>query len=227
MTEPVNAPDVHATRVRIGHDSGRRAERIALVVGVLVLIAVVKPWGSTPVAAPIAPPQQPLVIVTPMPTLLVVDEHPCNNRSWLIQVDMLWPRQLVRSWILTDAVAASGPTDTRIRFVTAASPEVRALGYCPARSDDVPPDTRPTIYRLGPPVEVVTTEEVTDSQFFDEQPENVLYRPAAAEQSPAPSGASVAPTSWAAGRYVLRIDGPSGFQRWLGLEIRSVEDVPS
>ena len=216
MTEPVK----HETHVRIGHEAGRGAERIALIVAVLVLMAVLKPWGSPPVAEPMAPQRQPLV--TPTERVRVVDNHPCNNRSWLIQVDMLWPRRLVRSWILADPVAASGPTDPRIRFVTVASPEVRAIGYCPARSDDVPPDTRPTIYRLGPPLEIVITDRVIVPKAAD-QSGNVLYRPAAAGRSPGPSGASQAPLSWEAGRYVLRIDGPPGYQRWLGLEIRIIE----
>ena len=217
MTEPV----MHETRVRIGHDPGRRAERIALVVSVLVLIAVLKPWGSTPVAEPLAPPQQSMV--APTEPVRLVDDHPCNNRSWLIQVDMLWPRRLVRSWILTDAVAASGPTDPRIQFVTIASPEVRALGYCAARSDDVPADTRPTIYSLGPPVEIVATDRVNVAKSADE-PDNFLYRPAAANRSPAPSGSGPARSSWEGGRYVMRIDGPDGFERWLGLEIQIIDD---
>lgn len=220
MTEP----DTHETHVKIGRETGRGAERVALVVAVLVLVAILKPWGTPPAAAPVAP-RQPTVSVAPkepVPVEPVVD-RPCNNLNWLIQVDMLWPRRLVRSWIATDAVAASGPTDRRIRFVTVASPEVRALGYCPARSDDVPSDTRPTFYRLGPPVEIVSTDQVTVPEF--NEPTNVLYRPIAAGRSPAPSGASPAPSSWAGGRYVMRIDGPSGFERWLGLEIVIIEDA--
>ena len=215
MTEKV----AHETHVRIGHEPGRGGERIALVVAVLVLIAVLKPWGSPPVATPVA--SQPPRVTATEPVRVV--EHACNNRSWLVQVDMLWPRRLVRSWILVDAVAASGPTDPRIQFVTVASPEVRALGYCPARTAGVPPETRPTFYRLGPPLEVVRTDRVAVRRS-PEEPVNVLYRPAAAGRSPGPSGASPGPTRWEAGRYVLRIAGPSGSERWLGLEIRIIDD---
>lgn len=213
---------MHETRVKIGRETGRGAERVALLVALLVLVAILKPWGTPPVAEPMAPRQPIVSAAATEPVSEQVVDRPCNNLSWLIQVDMLWPRRLVRSWIATDAVAASGPTDPRIQFVTVASPEVRALGYCPARSDDVPSDTRPTFYRLGPPVEVVRTDEVTVPEF--DEPTNVLYRPAAAGRSPTPSGGSPAPTGWAGGRYVMRIDGPSGFRRWLGLEIRIVED---
>jgi hypothetical protein len=221
MTEPV----MHEAHVRIGREPGRGGERMALVISVLVLIAILKPWGTPPAAEPIAPrePSNPgQSSVTPTEPVRVAD-HACNNLNWLIQVDMLWPRRLVRSWILTDAVVASGPTDPRIHFVTVASPEVRALGYCPARSDEVPPGTRPTFYRLGPPVELVATDSVTPPKSA-EGPDNVLYRPAAASSSPSPSGASPAPITWAGGRYVMRIDGPSGFQRWLGLEIWTIDD---
>jgi hypothetical protein len=218
MTEPV----VHETKVRIGHEAGRGAERLALVAAVLVLIAMLKPWGPGPVAEPVAPPRQ-TARVEPTEAVRELD-HPCNNRSWLIQVDMLWPRRLVRSWIVSDAVAATGPTDPRIQFVTVASPQVRALGYCPARSDDVPPDTKPTFYRLGPPVDVVLTDRVAAPRSAGE-PVNVLYRPAAPGGSPALPGPTTAPLTWEEGRYVLRIDGPSGFQRWLGLEIRTIDDV--
>jgi hypothetical protein len=225
MTDPA----MHETRVKIGREAGRGAERIALVATVLVLIAVLKPWGATPVAEPSVPQQAPAATqqprVSPAETALAL-EHACNNRSWLIQVDMLWPKRLVRSWILIDAVTASGPTDPGIPFVTVASPQVRAIGYCPARDEGVPRDTRPTIYRLGPPVEVVKTDEVRAPRYA-EGLDNVLYRPASAGRSPAPSGASPGPPRWEAGRYVLRIDGPSGFQRWLGLEIRTVDDETS
>ena len=44
------------------------------------------------------------------------------------------------------------PTTPRIRFVTVASPEVRALGYCPARVTRCADNAAPT-YRLGPPLE--------------------------------------------------------------------------
>ena len=217
MSEPV----MHETKVRIGREAGRGAERIALVVSVLVLIAILKPWGSPPAAEPTAPRQEQPSVAPSEPVGAV--EHACNNRHWLIQVDMLWPRRLVRSWILTDAVTASGPTDPRIRFVTVASPEVRALGFCPARGADVPPDTRPTFFRLGPPVEVVSTERVIVSRSPDEA-ENVLYRPATASRLPSASGARPHPTSWAEGQYVLRIDGPSGIEHWLGVEIVAIED---
>jgi hypothetical protein len=220
MTEPV----VYTTRAKFGHEPVRRSGRISLVALVLVLIAIVKPWGPTdaertapspPQAAPPAPPME----------VVRIGDDPCTGRSWVIQVHKRWVDQTVRSWIMTDAVEASGPTDGRIRFVTVTSTEVLSVGYCQARADEIEPPARLTIYRLGPTVQLVTAVAVTVPEPALGS-ERALFRPASADRSPAPSGPPAAPASWESGRYVLRVDGSNGFPRWLGLEIRIVDAAP-
>ena len=217
MTEKV----AHETHVRIGREPGRGGERVALVAVVLVLIAMVKPWGPGPPAETPAPRQPQVAPTEPVSR----GDHPCTGRRWLIQVDKRLADRKVRSWIPADEVDASGPTDPTIAFVTVASPQVMALGYCPALDDDAPPGTRLTIYRLGPPIELVLADPVPLPESAG--PENVLFRPAATDRAPTRSGATPAPQEgWESGRYVLRIDGSNGYERWLGLEIRITEAQP-
>lgn len=132
---------------------------------------------------------------------------------------------MVRSWILAQAVQASGPADPIITFVAVASPEVLGLGFCPAAGEGVPLDNRLTIYRLGERTEVVPIEAIPIARPGES--ENVLFRPTASGRSPAPSDSAREPERWPSGRYVMQIDGPDGFQRWLGLEIQILEaEVP-
>jgi hypothetical protein len=211
----------HETHVRIGREPGRGGERLAVVAFVLVFIAIVKPWGEAPAAETPAPRQPGVAATAPVS----MGDHPCTGRRWLIQVDKRWADRTVRSWIMADDVEASGPTDPTISFVKVASPRVLGVGYCAALGDEGPRQTRLTFYRLGPPIEVVLADPVTIPAPAG--PENVLFRPAATDRAPTQSGATPAPPEgWASGRYVLRIDGSDGYQRWLGLEIRITEAEP-
>jgi hypothetical protein len=154
---------------------------------------------------------------------VLLGDHVCTGSSWLIQVDKRFVGQVVRAWVYTDAVEAFGPADPGIPFVTVTSSEVLAVGYCPSRADSAPLDTQLTIYRLGPTIEVLAAHPVTAPDPA-EAPENVMVRPAGTGRSPSPSGATETPLSWESGRYALQIEGSRGYDRWLGLEIRIVDD---
>ena len=219
MTEPV----FHESSARIGHEPGRTPERLVIVALVLLIVLIVKPWGATPEVAT-AP--GPVASVVPTPEILPFAELPCQARMWLIEADTRWADQVVRSWILTDATRATEPTDGNITFVVVAAQQVLAIGYCPSYFDDARPHDRVTIYRLtpatgpaGPGISVaeVPTQQVRVPQDADAAA-NDLFAPAT---SPAPSGADEH-VGWASGRYVMRIDGPEGYVRWLGLEIRLI-----
>lgn len=211
MTEPV----FHESHARLGHEPGRTPERLVMVGLVLLVLLVIKPWGPTPEQAT-AP--GPVASVAPTPEPISFADLPCTGMSWLVEADTRWAGQIVRSWILTDAVEATGPTDPRIRFVVVAAEQVLAVGYCPSYLDDNRPHDRLTIYRLDPAVSTVATTTVHAPRDADAAA-NELFAPLG---TPGPSGRQAGTVAWPSGRYVIRIDGSAGYQRWLGLEIRLI-----
>jgi hypothetical protein len=142
---------------------------------------------------------------------------PCTGRTWLVEADTRWSGERVRSWILTDAVQAGGPAGP-IGFVVVAAEQVLAIGYCPPSFDDPRPNDVVTIYRLGPTISTVVTTPVSVAGDADAA-RNQLFAPVA---TPGAAGQSPTATTWAAGRYAIRIDGAAGYQRWLGVEIRLI-----
>jgi len=215
QAEPEAEPVLHESHVSIGHGPGRTPERLMIVGLVLLVLLVIKPWGATPEPAT-AP--RPVASVAPTDRPLSFAEMPCAGRMWLVEADARWAGQTVRYWVLTDAVEATGPTDPDIRFVVVAAQQVLSIGYCPSYYDDTRPHDRLTIYRLDPTVSTVITTPVHVPREADAA-QNELFAPMA---SPGPSGQAPSVASWAAGRYVIRIDGPDGYRRWLGVEIRLI-----
>lgn len=218
MDEEPNDDESHTVVVGFGHSRGLRAERLATLALVLIIVAIIKPWGpGSPPAAVIRPSETALATAVPTVGPLLAD-LPCVGGRWSVEADERWVETVLRTWVLTDAVEATGPTDPAIRFVTVAAQQVISLGYCAAFGDDAGLKPTVTFFRLTPyPMIVPTTT-------FRMAPEaeaaaNVLFRPAAI---PKPSALVVEPMTWPAGRYVMRIDGPAGYRRYLGVDVRLV-----
>jgi len=216
----MSEPQFHESRASLGHEPGRAPERLVIAGLILLVLLVVKPWGATPEVAT-AP--GPVASVAPTPETPRFNELPCAGRMWLVEADTRWGGEVVRSWMLTDAAQATSPTDSRIKFVVVAAQQVLSIGYCPAYRDDTRPHDSVTVYRLGPTVSVVQTELVRVPKEADAAA-NDLFAPVS---TPGPSGAGARPISWGPGRYVMRIEGPEGYLRWLGVEIRLVGVAPS
>jgi hypothetical protein len=216
MTEP----EFHESRVSLGHEPGRTPERLVIAGVILLVLLVVKPWGPTPEVAT-AP--GPVASVAPTPEAPNSNELPCAGRMWLVEADTRWAGEVVRSWVLTDAVQATGPTDPRINFVVIPAQQVVSFGYCPAYRDDSRPHDTVTIYRLAPTVSLVRTARVRAPKEADAAANDVF----APVSTPGPSGGEGNQISWGPGRYVIRIDGPEGYLRWLGVEIRLIAAAPS
>ena len=209
MTEPV----FHESRASMGHERGRSADRLALVALAILIVLIIKPWGPTPepAAAPL-PPARP----TATPALLA--DLPCAGGLWLVEADTRWAGHTVRSWILTDAATATGPTDPAIPFVVVAGQQVLAVGYCPPYLDDRRPHEQLTIYRLTPTVSEVPTTIVRVPREA-EAAANELFAPLS---TPGPNGQAPRQVTWSPGRYVLRIETSGDYERWLGFEIRII-----
>jgi len=212
----MSEPAFHESRASLGHEPGRTPERLVIAGVILLVLLVVKPWGPTPEVAT-AP--GPVASAAATPDTPLYNELPCAGLMWLIEADTRWGGEVVRTWMLTDAVQATGPTDPSIKFVVVAAQQVLSIGYCPAYRDDARPHDTVTIYRLGPTVAVVRTELVRLPRQADAAA-NDLFAPVS---TPGPSAAAGKPPSWAAGRYVLRIEGPEGYLRWLGVEVRIID----
>jgi hypothetical protein len=108
------------------------------VVAVLVVLAVLKPWGvGDPVATAgpfVAPPT--VVVITPTPT----EDRSADGLAspiclepggWQIATLERWRTQDVRVWRAIEPIsAASGPLDPAIPAVPVVAVEVTALGWC-------------------------------------------------------------------------------------------------
>lgn len=211
MTEPV----FHESRARIGHELGRTPERLVIVGLVLLVVLVIKPWGGTPEPATAPGPVQE---VAPTPEILGYSDLPCSGQMWLIEADTRWAGETVRSWILTDAVEATGPTDPAIRFALVAAQQVLSVGYCPSYHDDQRPHSKLAIFRLLPTVSLVPTQSVRLEREAEASANDLL----APVPVPVPSGGAPGIPGWQSGRYVMRIEGPAGYERWLGFDIRLI-----
>jgi hypothetical protein len=213
----VKSDEPLAVHVRIERREGRRAERIGWLAVVLVVVAVMKPWGKLgdpPAAAPGVVFATPVTAPTQEP---IAADLPCVGGRWSIEADERWVGTVVRTWVLTDSVDATGPEDDRIPFVTVAAEQVIALGWCPP-FHDAEPNTTALFFRLDPNSTVIETTPVQMLREAEAMA-NVLYRPAPL----GPARASQAPPpTWPNGRYVIRIDGADGYRRWLGVDVRIV-----
>jgi len=208
-------PEFHESRPALVLGRGRGAERLVVAGLALLALLVLKPWGAAPNVAT-AP--TPAASVSPTRDSQYADNVACAGRMWLIEAETRWAGDIVRSWILTDGAQATGPTDSRIKFVVVAAQQVLALGYCPAHPDDSRPHDNVSIYRLAPSVAEVEIQRVRVAREPDAAA-NDLFAPVA---TPGPSGEAGAEPTWGAGRYVIRVESPDGDVRWLGVEIRLI-----
>ena len=214
MTEPeAGEPIASDFHVKLGRGGARRPEQLMVVVGTLLFIAMVKPWGE-PAPAAVGPvrPAHTVAPTEPGPSVDVL----CTGGQWLIEAAERWAGSFARTWVFTEAVEARSPTDPAIGFVTVVAQQIIAIGYCPSFWDDSRPHRALTIYRLernGDAV-VVPTVPVRLAQKAGAAA-NVLFQPVHGEDT------GFGPL-WAAGRYVMHISGPGDYERWLGFDIRLV-----
>jgi hypothetical protein len=213
---------------------------VALVtVAVLLVLAILKPWGAIPGfeatgspatgaggsyrgPAPGSGPPSPPPTADPALDL----EHHCPQPSgWLVFAHEVWSGGGVRSWkSLSPARVASGPLDPTIPRVPLTSQQVPLLGYCaPWRGPDRPSSAATVrVWRLAPDgesAELLRLRAIAPRQATSL---GALYAPPTAggdgrDGPPAGRGPG-ASQSWPAGVYVFALlDG--AFQRWWAVEV--------
>jgi hypothetical protein len=215
MDEPVPT-----TRLR---DRGRLPGAAAALVVGLVLVAIVKPWGSPDVPSSPALPAQVAdaspATRTPRPSpddRAELREHCFDPIGWRVFAREEGDRRTTRSWKSVDPVpTARGPRDARIPSVLVAAERIPALGYCaPARHGTSPPITATlAIWRLEPDGTRVT--RLRTRRFLPSR-ETILGGLYAAGPS--------STDTWTSGRYVFAVRS-EGYERWWAVDV--VADIPA
>ncbi|HTC85993.1 MAG TPA: hypothetical protein VK656_04785, partial [Candidatus Acidoferrum sp.] len=215
-----------------------------LVVVLGILLAVVKPWngfgpaasdgggGSGPVTVGVHL-VGPSAALTPTPSPTQPDaasiaraavNAECNQPSgWRLYDIDRWRDKPIHVWVAIDAVRASNPLDPSIEVLPVVATTVDALGFCAPIVGSVPSphaDGLVHIWRLSTPPggsETVATllPALRVSPILPAGVETAL-----GGLYSAPRSADDGSGGWAAGTYVLSVDG-----WWFGADVRLVSDT--
>lgn len=210
--------DTNAVQVGGSFERRRGPSILVGVVGILVLVALVKPWsfggsngaggGSSRAsgrpAADASGLEDVAVGSSSSPATPDLDAIACfsSETEQLVLLER-WPGDEVRSWIAVATGTATGPMDPAIPTMTIHSSHLVGIGLCPPRPPNSPqlgaalmhdiqivmtPATNPRAVDLG--IWPPLTEVPTDGEWA------VLYGP---PPSPPPTGDSPSPEGSAAG----------------------------
>lgn len=238
-------PSGAGPRVRLQRVASRAPDRtlwrVVAVVAVLVGVAALKPWPQPePGAAPAARPAPFTAPPTAAPTRTIetadsLAEPICLGAgSWRVASLEQWRTQAVRVWRAIEPLAdASGPADPAIPPVPVVAVELSALGWCAPTAGPSRPTgpARVEVWmvagRQATPVAVALVAPARDT------PLGALYAPApcgpGARPDPScPVSSTAVRGSWAAGRYVFRVeDLGTGAIAWFAVEIEILEASPT
>jgi hypothetical protein len=223
-----------------GGGSDRIARWVAVAV-VLVVVAVVKPWGGEDGAARSAAggaPSLRAVAGAPAassgasraPARAVDEIDPdvtlacLEPASWRVASIEAYDRQTIRIWRALDPGAATGPGDPAIPHVLIASEGVAELGWCaPAAGPDRPTgETTVQAWSLhegtARALRLVRTGRTPRQSSF-----GAMYGP-----SSGVAGRQASPVAgWPAGHYVFRVTLEDGDERWFGVDLELRPAVPT
>jgi hypothetical protein len=206
--------------VRVTSPRRTGAVRAAIILGLFLAVAIVKPWPSpSPAGDAFAshPPRVASAEPRPTETISPVAGY-CNDPvGWRVAtVEQLLDGTALRGWGAVEPIVATGPRDVRIRSFVVSSASVSALGYCAPPYDIPPPDAQVRIYRLD---DRRTPEQVSVVRLGPNPASSLgaLYRPPPDAGPPVPTGAS-----WATGLYIFEVSTADGYQRWFGADVRII-----
>ncbi|HEX5013375.1 MAG TPA: hypothetical protein VFV72_04375 [Candidatus Limnocylindrales bacterium] len=208
----------------VGARDGRRSAATTMaLIGVLLIVAVVKPWGddgagpgsigrATPSPRPAdGAPRTP----APPDAADRLAEVCLNPSGWRIIATERWDDDAIRSWRAVEASTASNPLDPDISFTRVAAEAVPVVGYCaPISGPDRPPeDARGSVFSVADGTS--SRLRVTRLAPIDD----VAGGAAWLGFGRGASGGAASPT-WPLGRYAIRVGTSDGrYERWLGIEI--------
>lgn len=220
------------------HRDGPSVSSVLVAIAIVLVVAIVKPWGAPDDAGVPIRTGRPIrtedPVRTPAPTpdvaRLRVAALCLEPNGWRLYATERWSDRGVRSWkSIVPIASADGPDDPRIPLFLEASRTVLTLGYCaPVTGPERPPArTATTIYRLieaggpGRESEWEIIEPARAEPVAGSSPLGGAWAPpriAGGGASP-----SVQPRGWASGMYVFRIAGvgpaDDAFTRWFGVVV--------
>lgn len=252
MASPVEPSDVRAAEDAPGPSGatlrqvpsrppGRGLATAGALVGVVLVLAVLKPWAWTdgPSIRAVTRTRQPVPTASALPdtsaaglaaTICLGTEawQVASLETWRMFTGTGTRTQSVRVWrAISPVAAAASPTDPTIPTVVVAATEVRAIGWCapsigPLRG--VGP-AEVTIWRVaGDVADVVTARRIAPAG--GETPFAALYREVTdcvAGFGCSGSGVSLLAPGWTPGRYVFRYaDAGSGLALWFGADVEAI-----
>ena len=208
----------------------------------LIVVAILKPWASSPSAQP---PAAAVVVQTQSGGTLPTSAATAGNEGttaaaaalgrlcnappiWRLMTKETSELGESRTMYSVDAVSASGPADASIKTAGISALSLDGIGVCgPSTTDaNVPDATHPvsvriwTFDRQGQPMLASTV--VADAALYAVG--EAYYGPVGA--NPQAAGLSAA---WAPGRYAVEVDdaAPEGGALWFGLDYAGQEAVVS
>lgn len=198
----------------------------AAVIGLLLVLAVLKPWGVPGGAAvPGSPSAGPAAAASPGPTATPSATPPgygapggqCfADSDWRIFTIETHRGQPQRTWLSLEPGPATGPGDPAVPFVAVVTDRLLALGFCVGSGPKGPlPLTEVRAWASTPAGRDVPVALAPLVASMPHDPDlGAIYRP-----PPASTGA--ARTVWAPGRYVFAVrQGPlAGDEWWFGVEV--------
>ena len=218
-----------------GPGGGRAATFVGVVV-VLLLLAVLKPWGDGPsegsggappdAVRPGGPSDAPSVTESPVPTPSrdPIAAACLNPDGWRLATIESFGGSIIRRWQTITPVEATRPDDPDIPVGLAASDAVLAIGWCaPITGPDRPlAIANVTVWRLDRVGrEAPVPQSVGGRRGIPLSPLGAIYDPPTYGAIRDPDGAEAA--AWPPGRYVFRV--VHGEQaRWLAVDVFDLGD---
>lgn len=203
------------------------------VVGALIVVAILKPWASSPSASPLA---AAVVVQTasesalPTSAASPVDEGTtaaaaalgrlCNAPPiWRLMTKETSELGESRTMYSVDAVSASGPADPSIKTAGISAQSLDGIGVCgPLTTDaNVPDATHRVSVRIwtfdGQGRPMLASTVVADAALYAVG--EAYYGPVGADRQ-----AGALSAAWAPGRYTVEVDqaAPQGGTLWFGLD---------
>ncbi len=231
-TEPSGGREPTEAQLVVPRSSNRGLLLGATVIAVVLVLAVLKPWGAPggpgeaavpglPSAGPAAADSSPGPTATPSATSPGLDEpggqcFPGTDwRLFAIEVNEGRPR---RHWLSIEPGLATGPRDPAVPFVSVVTDRLLALGFCVGSGPDGPPPlTRvqawaPAPASAGQDVPVALAPLVA---YMPHDPDlGAIYQPP-------PESTGAVRTVWTPGCYVFAVQQgpPVGDEWWFGVEV--------